>query len=229
MKETLRQILERWPRAYVELLRLKRRNHWSRGWVVSRDTEVVIEGYPRSGNSFAKSALVAVQPQRPNFATHLHSPAQIIQAAKWGIPTMVLLREPRGAVIGNLAFGCELYKKDPEAMPSSDFVRALARWVFFYQRILPWQGAFFVARFDRVIADFGQVTEAFNQQCGKNFVLFEHTPEKVDAIMGKSTHIGPQAYREKIKKVLQERYEAATPAAMRKEADDLYRCLGNGG
>src|SRR5918999_5771267 len=64
-----------------------------------RDTEIVIEGFPRSANSFAVAAFARAQGRKPKIAHHVHAPAQVIAAARAGIPAIVLIRNPEEAVL----------------------------------------------------------------------------------------------------------------------------------
>jgi hypothetical protein len=101
--------LEKWlqihagshPTVYFSLYRLLRtRKDLTRA--VTPDTQVVIEGFPRSGNSFARRAFIMAQEETfdvTRIAHHLHVPAQIVRAAQWRIPTLVLIRRPRDAVL----------------------------------------------------------------------------------------------------------------------------------
>src|SRR2546428_11249384 len=72
-----------WP--YLALARLKYRTNESR--VVTRDSELVIEGFPRSSNTFSIVAFETAQARPVKVKHHLHTAAQIIQAVRWGIPT----------------------------------------------------------------------------------------------------------------------------------------------
>ena len=46
-----------WPRLYIGLLRLRYRNKRFARRIVGPATDVVIEGFPRSGNSYCKSCV----------------------------------------------------------------------------------------------------------------------------------------------------------------------------
>ncbi|MEW6059376.1 MAG: hypothetical protein AB1551_04425, partial [Actinomycetota bacterium] len=63
-------------------------------------TDLVIEGYPRSANTLAVSAISAAQPGPIRIAHHLHAPGHVIAAIRRGVPVLVLVREPEEAVIG---------------------------------------------------------------------------------------------------------------------------------
>ncbi|MBU2677838.1 MAG: hypothetical protein KJP16_12225, partial [Gammaproteobacteria bacterium] len=68
--------------------------------LVTADTDIVIEGFPRSGNTFAVVAFRQAQsnPGGLAIAHHLHVPAQIGLAVRYGIPAMVLVRQPDAAI-----------------------------------------------------------------------------------------------------------------------------------
>src|SRR5215211_6607259 len=99
--------LEKWfqihagghPTVYFSLYRLLRQDV---ARIVTPDTQLVIEGFPRSGNSFARRAFVMAQSDtqiKHHIAHHLHVPAQVVRAARWQIPTLVLIRRPKDAVL----------------------------------------------------------------------------------------------------------------------------------
>ena len=67
--------------------------------VISPETELVIDGFTRSATTFAVYALQLSQERPVRLAHHLHAPAQLIEAARRGVPALVLIREPRGAIL----------------------------------------------------------------------------------------------------------------------------------
>ena len=69
------------------------------GTLLQDDTEILIEGYPRSGNSFAVAALARAQARPVRIAHHAHVPGHVIAAARAGVPALVVIREPAEAVV----------------------------------------------------------------------------------------------------------------------------------
>jgi hypothetical protein len=224
MNNRLKAILENFPRLYLEVLRIKRRGHWSQKWVVSRDTEIVIEGFPRSANSFARAAFHSCQPN-VRYATHVHSSAQVVQACRWKIPTLVLLRDPQGAVCGDVAFGCELSGRDPNTVLASEINDSLRRYIAFYRRVEPFHERFMVGHFPEVTKDFGAVMREFNEYFGTEFVVFEHTEEAVQKVTAMAFHVGPSANRNAIKSVVAEKYANHASAVLKNEARSVYERL----
>src|SRR5690242_11619114 len=67
--------------------------------VISAETELVIDGYTRCATTFAVYAFQLAQPRPVRLAHHLHAPAQLVAAARRGVPALALIREPRGAIL----------------------------------------------------------------------------------------------------------------------------------
>jgi len=103
-----RATISRYPWLYFPIQRLRPRR---RDLVVARDTEIVIEGYPRSANTYAVCAFLFAQQHPVRIARHLHVPAQVIQAVRWGIPTLILIRKPQDAIASLLVREPMLFAK----------------------------------------------------------------------------------------------------------------------
>jgi hypothetical protein len=151
----------RYPIVAMPLARLRHR-----GVVLSDDTEVVIEGFPRSGNSFAVAAFDMPQPRPLRIAHHTHAPAQVIEACRRNVPTMVLVRDPDQAAL-NLA----LYHE------GLSLPQALRSYISFHDTVWPFRAGFSVAPFPEVTTDFGASMRRLNERFGTTFVTFEHTEE----------------------------------------------------
>ena len=65
-------------------------------------TEIVIEGFPRSANSFAVNAFVLAQGRPVHVAHHVHAAAQVLAAGRAGVPAILLIREPTDAIVSYL-------------------------------------------------------------------------------------------------------------------------------
>jgi hypothetical protein len=129
---------------------------------VRRNTELVIEGFPRSGNTFALVAFRFAQGRDVVTADHLHVPAQIQRAASYGIPICLLIREP-GDMVRSLVV------KHPFIRPKD----ALRGYLAFYRACWKYRDRLVVARFDQVTADFGAVIDRVNARFGTGFARFD--------------------------------------------------------
>ena len=172
--------LEKWlqilagghPAVFFNLYRLLRpRQDLSRA--VTPDKLVVIEGFPRSGNSFARRAFIMAQGENfdvARIAHHLHVPAQVIRAARWRIPTLVLLRRPKDAVLS-------LVIRDPISVD-----QALRYYISFYESAEKYRDAYVLGLFEEVTEDFGRVIGRLNDKFGTTFSLFRHDEENVSKL-----------------------------------------------
>jgi len=140
-------------------------------FAVRRDTEVVIEGFPRSANSFAVAAFQLAQGRDVPIADHLHVPAQIMRASAWRIPALVIVRPPQDAVRSLVVRYSHIQVGD-----------GLAAYGSFYAALAPLQDSFIVATFDQVITDFGAVTARLNHRFGTGFIPFCHDEDSLSRL-----------------------------------------------
>ena len=101
-RHRLRTYLSEHPFGYLAFARHKYTTHNVE--VIGSRTELVIDGFTRSATTFAVYAFQLAQDRPIRLAHHLHAPAQLIEAARRGIPTMALIREPQGAILSS-SFG----------------------------------------------------------------------------------------------------------------------------
>jgi hypothetical protein len=134
---------------------------------VQRGDDLVIEGYPRSANTFALDAFLIAQERDMMVGNHIHSPAQFALARKYGIPAMLVLREPKAAALSHLVFS-------DGWLDASDVLRS---YVYFHRPLLAIREAFVVATFEEVTSDFGLCIQRLNRRFGTAFAVAEHTPE----------------------------------------------------
>jgi hypothetical protein len=133
--------------------------------VFSDQTELVIDGYFRSANTFSVHAFQMSQEKPVRLAHHLHAPAQLIVAARRKIPVLLLLRKPEGAILSELLY-------DNVALPD-----AFEAYTRFHTSLLPYLDSFVIGEFEQVTHDFGSVIRQVNERFGTSFTEFKHTDE----------------------------------------------------
>jgi len=72
-------------------------------------------------------------------ARHLHAPAQVIAGVRMHIPTLVLIRHPRDAVLSLVV-----------RAPHLSVEQALKDYIHFYTVLLPYLGQFVIGLFEQV-------------------------------------------------------------------------------
>jgi hypothetical protein len=150
---------------------------------VRRDTQIVIEGYPRSGNTFAAVAFQTEQPpkQKVRMAHHLHVAAQVVRACEWRLPVMLLIRKPDEAVVSRVI-------RQP-ALSAED---ALVDYIGFYRAVLPLLPNVVVAPFPKVTSDFGGLVRQVNERFGTTFAVPVSSPEHTRRTFERIEKLGPK-------------------------------------
>lgn len=165
IRYSVRSVVSAHPTIYLPLVR---RKYARLDRIVRAETELVIDGFERSGNWFAVAAFLQAQRRPRRLAHHLHAPAQVASAVRLGIPTILLVRNPEDAIASQ--------------MIRTDGVQArqaLVAWIRYHKHVLSLRDHVVVADFDRVTTDFGGVIDEVNVKFGTEFGRFESTPENV--------------------------------------------------
>jgi hypothetical protein len=162
----LRTVATEHPRLYMPFARRKYPGPSPR--VLDEDTEVVIDGYTRSASTFAVYAFQVAQPKPVRLAHHLHAPAQLMEAARRGLPTIMVIREPRGVVLSQVV-----------REPGVDVLDALWAYSRFHEVLAACRDAFVVADFDQVTHDFGAVVTRMNARYGTSYGVFDGSADQL--------------------------------------------------
>ncbi len=189
-------------------------------------TQLVIEGFPRSGNTFAVNAFRHANPE-VNASSHVHTPSQVKLAVSLRIPSLVVIREPLPTVTSLLI-----------AAPWVQIPAALNEYVHHHQQIIPHAHGFMVATFQQVTCDFGSVTRALNDRFGTSFLPFDHNPQTVeqvfslidehhDRVHGGTENVVPRPSisRRDARQWLEDELAAPRHASLLAEAHSVYEAL----
>ena len=224
VRHRAKHCLGRRPRLYHWTYRL-RDGYAER--LVTDETDLCIEGFPRSANSFAVGAVEHAQPEPLRIAHHNHVPAPLLNATRRGLPTVVLIRDPVDTVISNRGLQLQVAAQEgKETPPHIPYERQLRTWIAWYERVWPVRDQIVVAPFGVVTDDMGQIIDAVNAQFGTDFSRFEHSDEQVEAIRSSyGYHALPTDQRARLKEQARARFEQALgpDAAVVEEARALYR------
>ncbi|WP_269526531.1 hypothetical protein [Coraliomargarita parva] len=223
----LKQQLERNPRLYLWLLSIKRIGHWSRRWLVTKQTDITIDGYPRSGNSFARSAFETAQDRKYRVATHVHSYAQVLRSVELDIPTMVLLREPKDACLSLVALTYEIEDAD---LSKGNLKRAkrhllqnLLDYAEFYRQVATVKDGVIIAEFSVVTHDYGEVLRRMNKRFGTSFKIYTNSEENDQEVFKDGGfHLSPNETRNTIKEYLSECLQAPDVKALVDQAHGIF-------
>jgi hypothetical protein len=137
---------------------------------ITEETRLVIEGCPRSGNSYALAAFRFANPNAP-VASHRHSPTAVRAGLRRGKPVIVIIRRPRPTI----ASGLQYYPDQPPTW-------AIALYRRFHQGLLPMADRVVIATFEEVTENFGDVVRRCNARYGTDFVPYERTESSEKAL-----------------------------------------------
>ena len=116
-------------------------------------TDLVVEGFFRSGNTYAVRALEVANGDRLHMAHHSHAAATVKRAAARGVPTIVLIRRPRDAVLSDVL-----------KFRQRTLAESLRAYRCFYEALLPYRGTFVTASFEEITTNLNGVIARVNDR-----------------------------------------------------------------
>jgi hypothetical protein len=159
--------ISRSPRLFPAMVRVqrKRRNRPAR----STD-EIVIDGFPRSANTFSSRAFRFANPDVAA-SHHMHAPANVLLAVRYALPTIVVIRKPVDAVLSEVI-----------RQPRKRLRRGLLEWNSFYATVRPVLDRVVVADFATTTTDYAVVIDEVNRRFGTSFVAYHNSAEADEAV-----------------------------------------------
>jgi hypothetical protein len=183
---------------------------------VGSHTDLVIDGFQGSANSFAADAFLASQTRPVMVAHHMHSPNQIIKAVRREIPTLVTIRDPAGAC---LSLTCR--------WPYVSMQQALRSYVGFYSALKPHVRQLVLSPFQLTTKHLDASITAVNERFGTDFDLTDPVAiERMKAEHGPNKR-SKQEERERDALKAKKSQELETPSCWQvlQEAEALHRSL----
>ncbi len=153
---------------------------------VTPNTELCIEGFPRSANSYAVVAFKLVNP-KVKVAHHLHVPAQVLKSVELHIPTVLLIRAPEDAVTSFLIF---------QRSREVDYYLNLYRK--FYETLLPVVDRVLVIDFRLVVGDVNQMIAGINTRFHRDYALIEPLDDRKADILSRLEKYNRQFFGGKV-------------------------------
>ena len=134
------------------------------------ESELLIDGYPSSGNSYVRAWIHFANPAA-RIASHEHAPAVVTAAVRRGIPTIVPFREPVDAITSLLTRFARFRVTPPYG------ARRLLRWyVRYHEGVLAHRGDVLLVPFEAATADLTPAIEAINARFGTTFAALPSRP-----------------------------------------------------
>jgi hypothetical protein len=139
---------------------------------LTESTDLVIEGFPRSGNTFTTFAIQDASRYELTIASHVHQPSQIKLALGLGIPTVLVIRDPLSALASHLVY-------DQRFSTSS----VIGEYCSYHRQLVPYAERLFICEFDEVTSDISSVIDRINCRYSLQIPPFDDEPSNVKRIL----------------------------------------------
>lgn len=172
--------------------------------VIEHDTELVIDGFQGSANSFAAYVFQKSQTKYVRIAHHLHSPAQIIEAARRNIPVLLVIREPEKAILSLTSRWSYI-----------SVTQGLKGYISFYSKLEPYISHCVVSTFEQTTKNYDRAIAKVNHKFGTQFDIVDME----QANQWKP----PQGERKQRKQNKQQEFETAVNVELLAKARAIYQ------
>ena len=198
---------------------------------ITDSTQLVIEGFPRSGNTFTTFAIGDACNHQITIASHVHQPSQIKNAIARGVPTVFVIRDPVFALASYLAWD--------QRFSASAVIR---EYCSYHRQLVPYADRFLICEFDEITSNISTVIERINRRYSLNIPPFDEGPSNVKRLFAqiewadKLVHPrldpvrsvpGPHADRRKINEQMREALLHPSNATQLAVAQDLFAYFCN--
>ena len=140
----------------------------NKGRIVNQNTDIVLEGFPRSANTYSYVML-----NQSNFlltiAHHFHYPINIIKGVRKNIPVIILIRRPEDAILSQMIRN-----------PKVSFDEAFIWYKAFYTQALIYKDSIVVAEFQNVIKNFNDIILKVNKKYDLSLDFFDDSKLNID-------------------------------------------------
>ena len=174
------------------------------------DTELLIDGYQGSANSFFLRAFRYVQPRPVPLAHHLHAATAVRLATRLGIPAVVTIRDP-----------AESARSVVKRWPYVSVIQALRHHARYYEALEPEVGTFVLSPFTATTRRPDLVIEAINARFGTAFASRRLTPAELAAVRPEPT-FAKRVEEERTLEEKQEEWERPEVQRWLKAAELVY-------
>ena len=137
-------------------------------------TDLVVEGFPRSGNTFTVFALEDASGHELNIASHVHQPSQVKLALARGIPTVLVIRDPLAALASYLVYD--------QRFSASEVIK---EYCSYHRELVPYVERLLICGFDEVTSQMPSVVDRINQRYSLEISPFNDEPSRVQEVMAR--------------------------------------------
>lgn len=147
-----------------------RRRRTMRPLLADSGTDLFVDGFPRAANSYVFYAIKHANPGAV-IRGHTHSAAAIRQSISLGVPTLLLIREPKGCAASFSQF-----------VPGLSPTEALRHYRRFFRSMTRLEEGLQIATFDQVTLDLANVMERLELRTGRELIPYAATESDMAAV-----------------------------------------------
>lgn len=134
-------------------------------------TQLVVEGFPRGGNTFTVFALQNAAHNQLRIASHVHHPSQVKLAVERGLPIVLVVREPIAVLSSYMTYAQHGRVSDVFKEYSS-----------YHRELIPYVDQVLVCEFEEIVSDMSSVIARINRRFSIEIPPFDQSPTNVDAV-----------------------------------------------
>jgi len=138
---------------------------------ITDHTQLVVEGFPRGGNTFTVFALQNAAHNQLRISSHVHHPSQVKLAVERGVPTVLVVREPIAVLSSYLTYG-------QHGRASAVF----KEYSSYHRELIPYVDQILVCEFEEIVSDMTSVIARINRRFAMEIPPFDQSPTNVDAV-----------------------------------------------
>ena len=170
-------------------------------------TDLVVEGFPRSGNTFTVSALQQAADHRIQISSHVHHPSQVKLAQIRGVPTVLIIRDPLDTLASYLTYG-------RHGHPAT----VIKEYCSYHRELLPYLDQLLLCEFTDNISDLSVTIARINERFSLEIPLFDQSPKNKAHVFNEISRFHALMHPK-----LNSAYVAPIPTQARREVIDHFR------
>jgi hypothetical protein len=198
IRNKVKHLLAGNPYLFYPVFKIFGGQHFIKECMLNEESEIVIEGFPRSANTFSVVAFRFAQKRKINIAHHLHVESQVIEGVKKGLPVVVLIRNPDEAMKS-------LMVREPKMKAEYGF----KRYCEFYSSVKKLRSKVVIAEFKEITNNYSKIIENVNAKFNVEYIPYEsnrYNDESVYKMIdeingkfddGKETHVARPSIKRK--------------------------------
>jgi hypothetical protein len=203
IKAFLKRKLEFFPLLYVQIAyNYLSYSKGDKNRATNASTDICIEGFPRSSNSFVAKAFRHLNGKNIVIATHLHSAANVIVSVRNKKPTLVLIRDPMESIVSLYTLEVQYNKnfKLSDNTVKCMMEKNLKWYISFYEKLMKYKNYLVIASMKDTTSDINRVIEKVNRKFNRSFKTCPDHNELVKILSSEnSKHMFPSEFREQYK------------------------------